>query len=110
MNDKTVVLNAARMNYDGKLDFSILASEVTVYDVTAEDQLLERIQGYDIIVTKEMPVSGDLIRQFPDSVKLICEAGTTIWIWMPAGKRASWCAIFPLTAHSGLLIPPSCSS
>ena len=76
MNDKTVVLNAARMNYDGKLDFSILASEVTVYDVTAEDQLLERIQGYDIIVTKEMPVSGDLIRQFPDSVKLICEAGT----------------------------------
>lgn len=76
MNDKTVVLNAARMNYDGKLDFSVLASEVTVYDVTEPDQILERIQGADIIVTKEMPVNGDLIRRFPDSVKLICEAGT----------------------------------
>lgn len=76
MNDKTVVLNAARMNYDGKLDFSVLASEVTVYDVTEPDQILERIQGADIIVTKEMPVSGELIRQFPDTVKLICEAGT----------------------------------
>lgn len=76
MNDKTVVLNAARMNYDGKLDFSVLASEVTVYDATEPDQILERIQGADIIVTKEMPVSGDLIRRFPDSVKLICEAGT----------------------------------
>ncbi len=76
MNDKTVVLNAARMNYDGKLDFSILSSNVIVYDVTTEDQLLERIQGADIIVTKEMPVSGDMIRQFPASVKLICEAGT----------------------------------
>ena len=29
-----------------------------------------------VVVTKEMPVGGDLIRQFPDSVKLICEAGT----------------------------------
>jgi glycerate dehydrogenase len=76
MNDKTVVLNAARMNYDGKLDFSVLSSQVTVYDTTEPSQLLERIQGFDIIVTKEMPVSGDLIRQFPDSVRLICEAGT----------------------------------
>ena len=37
---------------------------------------MERIQDADVIVTKEMPVSGELIRQFPDSVKLICEAGT----------------------------------
>lgn len=76
MNAKTVVLNAARMNYDGKLDFSGLSSDVVVYDVTEEDQILERIQGADIVVTKEMPVSGEIISQFPDSVKLICEAGT----------------------------------
>lgn len=76
MNDKTVVLNAAKMNFDGRLDFSILSGHVTVYDDTAPEQLLERIQGADIIVTKEMPVSGDLIRSFPDSVRLICEAGT----------------------------------
>ena len=76
MNTKTLVLNAKKMNFDGKLDFSILSSQVTVYDDTAPEELLERIQDADVIVTKEMPVSGELIRQFPDSVKLICEAGT----------------------------------
>ena len=76
MNKKTVVLNAAKMNFDGNLDFSILSDDVTVYDDTPPEELLERIQGACVVVTKEMPVSGDLIRQFPDSVKIICEAGT----------------------------------
>lgn len=76
MNAKTVVLNGDRMNYDDRLDYSILSSEVKVYDQTEPSQILERIQGFDIVVTKEIPVSGDIIRQFPDSVKLICEAGT----------------------------------
>ena len=76
MNDKCVVLNAKKMNFDGKLDFSILSSDVTVYDDTTEQQLSERIQGADVIVTKEMPVSAEMIQKFPESVKLICEAGT----------------------------------
>ena len=76
MSDKTVVLNAKKMNFDGNLDFSVLSSDVTIYDDTTPEQLLERIEGADIIVTKEMPVNGDLIRKFPASVKLICEAGT----------------------------------
>ena len=76
MNDKCVVLNAKKMNFDGKLDFSILSSDVTVYDDTTEQQLSERIQGADIIVTKEMPVSAEMIQKFPESVKLTCEAGT----------------------------------
>ena len=58
MNDKCVVLNAKKMNFDGKLDFSVLSSDVTVYDDTTEQQLSERIQGADIIVTKEMSVSA----------------------------------------------------
>lgn len=62
MNDKCVVLNAKKMNFDGKLDFSILSSDVTVYDDTTEQQLSERIQGADIIVTKEMPVSAEVIQ------------------------------------------------
>ena len=45
MNDKCVVLNAKKMNFDGKLDFSILSSDVAVYDDTTEQQLSERIQG-----------------------------------------------------------------
>lgn len=28
-------------------------------------EILERIQGFDIVVTKEMPVSGDIIRPVP---------------------------------------------
>ena len=33
MNDKCVVLNAKKMNFDGKLDFSVLSSDVTVYTI-----------------------------------------------------------------------------
>lgn len=76
MNHKTVVLNAAKMNFDGRLDFSVLSDTVEIYDDTLPEQLPERIRDAEIVVTKEMPVSGDLIRSFPDSVRLICEAGT----------------------------------
>lgn len=64
------------MNFDGKLYLSILSSDLTVYDDTTSQQLLEMIQNANIIITKELEVSGEMIRQFPDSVKLICEAGT----------------------------------
>lgn len=76
MNDKTVVLNAGLVNYDGNIDYSQIASEVVIYDETPEDKILERVDGFTIVVTKEMKVSGDIIRKFPDSVKMICEAGT----------------------------------
>ncbi|CUX22715.1 2-hydroxyacid dehydrogenase [Clostridium sp. C105KSO13] len=76
MNDKTVVLNAGLVNYDGNVDYSKIASEVVIYDETPEDKILERVDGFTIVVTKEMKVSGDIIRKFPDSVKMICEAGT----------------------------------
>lgn len=76
MNDKTVVLNAGLVNYDGNIDYSKIASEVVIYDETPEDKILERVDGFSIVVTKEMKVSGDIIRKFPDSVKMICEAGT----------------------------------
>ena len=76
MNNKCVVLNAKKMKFDGKLDFSALSSDVTVYDDTTNEKLPGRIQGADIIVTKEMPVSAEMIQRFPESVKLICEAGT----------------------------------
>ena len=76
MKVKTVVLNGDRINYDHRLDFSILSDEVKVYEETKPEQILDRIQGFDVVVTKEMPVSGNIIRSFPDSVKLIVEAGT----------------------------------
>lgn len=76
MNQKVVVMNAGKMNYDGSMDFSCLSPDTVVYDATAPEEFLPRIQGAAAIVTKELPVPGDLIAQFPDSVKLICEAGT----------------------------------
>ena len=38
MNNKCVVLNAKKMNFDGKLDFSVLSSDVTVYDDTTNEE------------------------------------------------------------------------
>lgn len=76
MNDKTVVLNAGLVNYDGNIDYSQIASEVVIYDETFKDEILERVDGFTIVVTKEMKVTGDIIRKFSNSVKMICEAGT----------------------------------
>ncbi|MBP3751856.1 MAG: hypothetical protein J6H20_04460 [Pyramidobacter sp.] len=48
---KVVVLNAAKMDFDGSLDFSVLSDEVKVYADSREDEILGRIQGADAIVT-----------------------------------------------------------
>ena len=76
MSERVVVVNASKMNYDQALDFSILSSDVQVYDDSTNEELIERIQGARVVVTKELPVGADLLSQFPDTVKLIVEAGT----------------------------------
>ena len=75
---KTVFLNATKLDFDQKLDFSSVQAltELTNYDDTSNEQILERVQGQTVVITKEMPVGKDVISKFPDSVKLICEAGT----------------------------------
>ncbi|SNV57303.1 2-hydroxyacid dehydrogenase [Veillonella rodentium] len=76
MNERVVVVNASKMNYDKALDFSILSNDVQVYDNSTNAELIERIQGARVVVTKEIPVDADLLLKFPDTVKLIVEAGT----------------------------------
>ena len=76
MSERVVVVNASKMNYDHALDFSVLSSDVQVYDNSTNEELIERIQGARVVVTKELPVGADLLSQFPDTVKLIVEAGT----------------------------------
>lgn len=76
MNQRVVVLNGDKMNYDGKLDFSVLSPDTVVYDDSKGDEIVERIDGAAAVITKEMPVPAEIIQQFPDSVKLIVEAGT----------------------------------
>lgn len=75
---KTVFLNSGKINFDNKLDFSDLEklSMVTKYDDSKSNEILERVKGQNFVITKEMNIGGDLISKFPESVKLICEAGT----------------------------------
>ena len=75
-NQKVVVLNAGKMNYDGLLDFGSLSPDTVVYEDSTADQILNRIEGAAAVVTKELPVPAEMIAAFPASVKLICEAGT----------------------------------
>ena len=76
MSERVVVVNAGKMNYDHALDFCILSNDVQVYEDSTNAELIERIQGARVVVTKELPVSADLLSQFPDTVELIVEAGT----------------------------------
>ena len=74
----TVFLNLAKLNFDKRLSFSSIAelTTFTKYDESSNKEILERVKGQTIILTKELPLGRDLISQFPSSVKLICEAGT----------------------------------
>ena len=76
MSERVVVVNAGKMNYDHALDFSVLSNDVQVYVNSTNEELIERIQGARVVVTKELPVNAELLSQFPDTVKLIVEAGT----------------------------------
>jgi len=76
---RCVMLNASRLDYDGRIDFSNVEDSVDVvtrHEVSDPSQVVERVTGYEVVLNKEMPITGDLIRAFPDSVKLIAEAGT----------------------------------
>ncbi|EGW37621.1 NAD(P)-dependent oxidoreductase [Desulfosporosinus sp. OT] len=74
----TVFLNSAKLNFDNRLDFSSITKLTTFtnYEESSDKEILERVKDQSIIITKELPLSRDLISQFPPSVKLICEAGT----------------------------------
>lgn len=76
MSHKVVVLNAGKMNYDSSLNFSVSGCEVQVYDASENEQIAMRVQNAEAIVTKELPLAPELVKCFPASVRLICEAGT----------------------------------
>lgn len=100
MNGTTVVLNAAKMNYDGRLDLTSLAPHVTIYDDSTPEQIPQRLQGCEIAVTKELPMPAELIARFPDSVKLICEAGTGYNNIDLAAARARGITVCNIPAYS----------
>lgn len=75
MKRHVVVMNGKKMNYDGALDYQLLGDHVIVYDDTDEKNFLEHASQAEIIVTKEMSVTSEMIAGLKN-VKLIVEAGT----------------------------------
>merc|ERR1719321_803757 len=47
-----------------------------MHDISATEEIVSRCEGMNIVMNKEFPIPGDLIRAMPPSVKLIAEAGT----------------------------------
>lgn len=76
--NKLVFLNSGRIDFDKSLDFSALSrlTDVTKYDNSTDEEILDRIKEQNIVVSKELLIGKELIERFPSSVKLICEAGT----------------------------------
>lgn len=76
-----VFLNASRLDYDGKLDFSRLEAlcdfrRHNVDKLTDPHEMIEQVQGAEIVITKEMVVPPHVFEKFPSTLKLLCEAGT----------------------------------
>lgn len=73
-----VFLNSSKINFDNKLNFSLLDEfgKVTKYEDSSNEEILDRVKNQEIVITKEMTIGRDLIEKFPSCVKLICEAGT----------------------------------
>jgi len=74
----TVFLNLEKLDFDHKLDFSLLnkLAVVTEYAESSNEEILARVKDQHIVITKELPMGADIVRQLPSSVQLICEAGT----------------------------------
>lgn len=72
------MLNAARLDYDGRIDFGRLQQVATLqrYEVSKAGEVAARAEGAEVVLNKELPLPGQLIRSLPSSVSLICEAGT----------------------------------
>lgn len=72
------MVNASRVDFDGKLEFSRLEAigEFARYADSTPEEIVERAAGCEVLITKELPVPKEVIEKLPDTVKLICEAGT----------------------------------
>ncbi len=73
---KVTVLNGQKVNFDGTIDYSVLGDEVVVYEDSTPEQIIPRCEGAEVIVTKELVLTAEQVMALPESVKLICEAGT----------------------------------
>jgi glycerate dehydrogenase len=77
-----LVANSGRIDYDGTMDWASLGSGTVATcreDPASDAEFTRRVEecpAVEVVVTKEVPVRASVIESFPDSVKLLCEAGT----------------------------------
>ena len=76
-----VFLNASRLDYDKRLDFSQLESlcdfrRNDTDNVKNVDDIVNLSRNAEIVILKEMQIPPIALKQFPPCVKLVCEAGT----------------------------------
>lgn len=74
-------MNKGRVDFDGALSFERLRQagvQVRAFDddYDGPSDIVERAKGASVLITKELPICAESISRMPDSVELICEAGT----------------------------------
>lgn len=64
---KIIALDGHTLN-PGDLDWGALEQlgELTVYDRTPQDEVVERAQGAEILITNKTPINGKMIEQLPE--------------------------------------------
>lgn len=82
---RIAVVNAERVDFDGALDWGALergpsdddpSFVVERHASSSAEEIVARAAGCVAVVTKEIALSAHTIAALPDSVRLICEAGT----------------------------------
>lgn len=76
MKEKIVFLDSSTVDY-GDIDFSGLhkLGDLTCYDVTPRDMVIERCRDATVIITNKVVIDTEVIDQCPD-LKMIAEAAT----------------------------------
>lgn len=73
---KVVFLNSKKINWDNRINFSVLGKNVDIFEESSEEEIIERSKGADALISKELFLDAKIIYSLDESVKLILEAGT----------------------------------
>lgn len=73
---KVVILNDNKISFDLKVGYEIHADQVISHWDTKPEEVLDRVKGCKVVVSKEFPLPKSIIEHMSTSVELICEAGT----------------------------------
>ena len=75
---KVVVLSTGRLDFDGKVDWSPLSKKLNLVkaEATTRDDIVSQAKGAAALITKELAMDRGCIMELPESVRIICEAGT----------------------------------